>query len=276
MTDSDTSRARVFGGTALHRIRHSLASLVGQYPSVYLPPARLKHKWDTFVTARRTGRRNPDAHPPPVGPTTDIVIEGFPRSANSFAVAAFRLAQPRFMHIAHHRHVAAQVLGGISLNIPTLVLIRDPEEAILSLVIRHPDLSLKRALTDYIRFYGPIAPHREGIVCATFEEVTTDFGAVIRRVNDACRASFEVFEHSAANVEECFRQIEQHHRKQVGESVSIEATIPRPSPERRRIKDSLRERFRAEGLKEKRTAAYDLYRDLTEKRIPVAPEGAHH
>ena len=35
-----------------------------------------------------------------VGEDTDIVIEGYPRSANTFAVAAFRLAQPATPRIA--------------------------------------------------------------------------------------------------------------------------------------------------------------------------------
>ena len=103
MTLANIFRGTAVDGALLLRCRHGLASFVGQHPSIYLPPARLKHRWDTFVRPSvrgyeiRTRTRHPWAR-------LHIVIEGYPRSANSFAVAAFRLAQPRFMHIAHHRH----------------------------------------------------------------------------------------------------------------------------------------------------------------------------
>jgi hypothetical protein len=66
---------------------------------------------------------------------TDIVIEGFPASANTFAVAAFRLAQePRYMRIAHHTHVPAQVIEATRLGVPAILLIREPMQAVLSVM----------------------------------------------------------------------------------------------------------------------------------------------
>lgn len=62
----------------------------------------------------------------------DIVIEGVPRCANSFAVTAFRFAQPGSVKIAHHLHTPAQVLRGVELDLPCLVLVRNPRETIIS------------------------------------------------------------------------------------------------------------------------------------------------
>ena len=58
---------------------------------------------------------------------TQLVIEGYPRSANTYAVVAFAAVQPERPRIAHHLHVAAQVLAAVDRDIPTMVLIRRPQ-----------------------------------------------------------------------------------------------------------------------------------------------------
>src|SRR2546427_7470725 len=58
------------------------------------------------------------------GPGTDILIEGFPRSANSFSVAAFRLAQGPPVEVAHHTHAPANAIAAFRRHIPALILIR--------------------------------------------------------------------------------------------------------------------------------------------------------
>lgn len=263
--ESGAIRARA---TVIRRLKHRLGSFLGQYPNLYLPAARLRHRW---VTRGRKGEGSLaylDVSPPPTERRTDVVIEGFPRSANSFAVAAFRLPQPTFVYIAHHHHVASQVLAGIRAGIPTIVLVRDPQDAILSLLIRHPEIGPRQALVDYIHFYGPLVGHVSRFVCARFEEVTTDFGAVIRRVNERYGTSFQEFEHSAANVKECFAQIESHHSK--GGEDPEESRIPRPSAKRRTLKSTLLPILLDERLSQKRTEANALYERLIRDASHIA------
>src|SRR5918999_5771267 len=93
-------------------------TIVAQQPLLALPLARLR------------------GHGVPFERDTEIVIEGFPRSANSFAVAAFARAQGRKPKIAHHVHAPAQVIAAARAGIPAIVLIRNPEEAVLEYVIK--------------------------------------------------------------------------------------------------------------------------------------------
>ncbi len=254
----------------IRQLQHGLGSFLGQYPSVYLPPARLKHRWVTRGNERDRSLAYLDVSPPPTERRTDIVIEGFPRSANSFAVAAFRLPQPTFVYIAHHHHVASQVLAGIKLGIPSLVLVRNPQDAILSLLIRHPEISARQALADYMHFHRPLVKHLSRFVCARFEEVVTDFGAVIRRVNERYGTSFQEFEHSADNVKKCFEQIEDYHSR--GGERPQETMIPRPSDERRALKSALLPIFLDERLSQKRAEANALY-ELMVKDASYVAEG---
>lgn len=65
---------------------------------------------------------------------TDLVIEGYPRSANSTTVHKFLSRQDRPLHVAHHKHHAAQILRAVQWGIPAVVLIREPRSACLSLL----------------------------------------------------------------------------------------------------------------------------------------------
>jgi hypothetical protein len=228
------------------RARYSARGVVSPYPSLYLPMVRHKHAGQVV-----------DVH-------TDVVIEGFPRSGNTFAVVAFRLAQERSIHVAHHLHAAAQVVEGVRLRKPTIVLIRDPVDAVISHLIREPRLTPRQGLHNWVRFYRFVAhlPHR--FVLATFEEVTTDLGPVIDRLNDRFGTSFARFAHTPENVERCFEWIEDRNRSQ---NSGLESTIARPSSARDAIKASLRPKVQSPRLRPLVARACELHESLVADAI---------
>jgi hypothetical protein len=239
-------------------------SFRSQWPRIYLPIARRTHHRKIVAIAERDGTEiNPDASPPPVGVDTELVVEGFPRSANSFAIAAIRRAEHRPLRIAHHQHVPAQVIAGAKARIPTLVLIREPDAAVLSYVIRHRFLTLGGALRHYIRFYKRVLPYKDAVLVVTFDEVTTDFGAVMRRLNQKFGSSFPEFHHTEENVRRCFEDIERHERSVLKPDWDFEAMTARPSARREALRDELLGKLESPRLAPKRTAAAALYAALT-------------
>ena len=128
------------------------------------------------------------------------MIDGFQRSANTFAVTAFQVAQPEPVNVAHHLHAAAQIIAAVRAGIPTIVLVREPEETILSHMIRLPYATGRQAIKNYIRFCEGVAPYRRGFVVGEFRAVTSDFGAVVRDLNATFHTSFAEFEHTDENV----------------------------------------------------------------------------
>jgi hypothetical protein len=170
---------------------------------------------------------------------TQLVIEGFPRSGNTFAVVAFRKAQRREVNVAHHLHVPAQVIRAARWGIPCLVLVREPREAVTSLVLRHPEISPRRALIYYASFYKALLGYRDAFVVGTFEEVTADYGAVIKKVNRKFGTDFVPFEHTRDNVRSVFSSIEEIPARR-GEAAS-EDRVARPSTVREGKKESIRE-----------------------------------
>lgn len=123
------------------------------------------------------------SYPKFVNRDTKIVIEGFQRSANTFAARALQYAQPTQIDIAYHVHTPAQIIRAVKWEIPTLVLIRNPKDAVSSFVAHWPRVSVSQTLKIYIDFYRSIRNYKSGYVIGQFEEVTQNYSIIIQRVN---------------------------------------------------------------------------------------------
>lgn len=132
--------------------------------------------------------------------------------------------------MAHHMHLPAQITLGVKRKLPTLVLIRNPEDAITSLLMKQPQ-SVETALDHYISFYETTQDFSENIVLGHFDEVTTDFGAVITKMNERFGTDFSTFDHTEANVAAVYERIESLHRAR-NNGMILESRIARPSGEK--------------------------------------------
>jgi hypothetical protein len=146
-----------------------------------------------------------------VGADSALLIEGFPRSASTFAVFAFQTAQPRPVRVAHHLHAPAHVVEAVDLGVPALVLIRPPQDAVVSTVMWWR-VGVAPALAAYARFYEHVLPYRDACVVGPFDEATSDFGASIDRVNRRYGTRFGRFAHTPDAVERCYRLIDERAR----------------------------------------------------------------
>ena len=197
------------------------------------PLARLPYLWDAAMTVR------PEKRASLARPETAIVIEGFLRSGNTFSVAAFHIANGPEPHVGRHLHGAPHVLRAVRLGLPTVVLIRQPKDAVLSYLVRRPTLTPYDALVEYLDFYRTAWPARHGFVVAPFDRVTSDFGAVLGQVNERFGTSFQRYEPTPENEAAAFHLVEEMNRLETGGEV-VESLVGRPSSERSRRKDELR------------------------------------
>ena len=171
----------------VRRARHRLRTRVSEHPALYLAFARRKY---------------PGPSPQVVSSRTELVIDGYTRSATTFAVYALQLSQSTPIRLAHHLHAPAQLIEAARRGVPVLALIREPQGAILSQLVREPNVALADALIAYSRFYTCVLPYRSAMVVGEFEQVTHDFGGVVRLINARFGTSFSEFEHTEANLEE--------------------------------------------------------------------------
>lgn len=169
-----------------------------------------------------------------VNRSTELVIEGFPRSANTFAMLAFEQAQRadgrKPLRIAHHLHAPAQIIQAARRRIPCLVLIREPVGATASLIARHPRTPVGAALAYYASFYETVARYRSSYVLGPFEEVIGNYGAVIERLNERFGTRFAAFEHTEENIGTIFSQIDEIDAPPSDDTRFGKRTVARPSP----------------------------------------------
>jgi hypothetical protein len=268
--------ARVPG---VRRARHTVRTRVSEHPSVYLPFARRKY---------------PGPSPEVLSVQTELVIDGYTRSASTFAVYALQLAQERPVRLAHHLHAPAQLIAAARSGVPALLVIREPRGAILSQLIREPGVAMRDALVAYIRFHDCLRVYRDRLVVGEFEKVTHDFGSVIGQLNSRFGLGLTEFVHTRRSIDECFAFIAQRGSLSpvllgfesgtvakdaaLRELAVLQATSASgqlrdawmPSTERQRAKAELRAQWLRPGLDRLRSQAIGLYKEFVDSDSSVA------
>ncbi len=237
-------RARV--ETIYRRFHLECSAGLGAYPRWFFPLWTAMHPSATHQIARET----------------DLVIEGYPRSGNSFSEAAFRWSQrPNQVRLAHHIHQPAQIIQAVRWGVPAIILIRQPEDAILSYSIYQPECSLRQNIRYYNRFYRSLLPYLDQCVVATFEQVTGDFGTIIENVNQTYSTNFLRFDHSPDNEEQIFAWLKGHARKV---SSQYENQVAVPNAQRQSQRETLRHRLQTDTLSSLLNEAEGLYDTFVE------------
>lgn len=239
------------------RLRYEARCIIAGTPSIYLPLARLKQVDALGATA--------------VGRGSELVIEAFPRSGNTFAVFAFLMAQDLSIRLAHHLHAPAQLHAAARLGVPALLIVREPADAVCSFVQRESMILPGQALRNWCRFHEQVLPAADSMVIATFEQVTDDFGRVIERVNNRFGSAFKPFLHTQDNVDECFRRIESRNAQRFGRgSRWLETGVARPSEHRRASRARIMEALDSVTLRPRLARARAFYQQFAD----IANEGA--
>jgi hypothetical protein len=210
----------------LYRLRYDLRTIASSYPSIYLP----------IVRRMRSSRQRF------IEPGTELVIEGFPRSGNTFTQAAFEFAQQRPVRTAHHLHAPAQVIEAVRHGIPTLIVIRPARNAVVAWAMTDTRLGLRQVLWSYLRYHRAIEPYVGECLVARFDQVTSDLAAVIRRINRRFSTEFDEFPHTPENVERVFAILRAIAKSRIPDRLGFE-NIPDPQAPREAQRKLLLEQF---------------------------------
>lgn len=166
-----------------------------------------------------------------LGKQTDLVIEGFPRSGNTFLVTALEHANPT-LTLKSHVHFPAQVAAAVSAGLPTVVCLRRPEDSIASLVVAFPHIRIGAALREYRHHHAEMLKYADSIIVAPFELITHNTAEIVQAVNARWGLGLEPFSHSEADTSEVFARIDARNRRDHKREAS-ERLFARPSALRR-------------------------------------------
>ncbi len=179
---------------------------------------------------------------------TSLVIEGFPRSGNTFAYFAVCHAaneENRSLEVSSHVHTPSAVKAATARRIPTVVVIRRPLDAVTSLLIAAPHVPFDRAILEWSHHHQEIWPYRDRFLTATFQQVTTDMGSVTQRLGRLFGTHLPQYQPSEVNDAEVFASIEQNHQVLHG---GTENVVPRPSSARQAERIWLEDQLKAPHL----------------------------
>jgi hypothetical protein len=162
-----------------------------------------------FPLTRLLTRDNPNWM---IGGETDVCIEGYPRSGNSFVYRAFQGWNPA-ARVAHHLHVPVQVKRAVAMGIPTAVLIRAPAEAVPSLSVYFEGRVAEDTLLEtYVAFYRALWPIRSEFVISPFDETVADPTRLPAELNKKFGSHFAAGDWDAGSQTALREELAFHHR----------------------------------------------------------------
>jgi hypothetical protein len=188
-----------------------------------------------------------------VGPETEICIEGFPRSGNTFAVYAFELWNPG-RRVAHHLHAPAQFVRALRLSVPCVALIREPSPAVSSLVAFHEGvLPVGLGLRSYISFHRALLSVVDQVAICRFEELVDDPPIVVERTNERFGTRFRASELDETARRKLRERVERDHRR----AGLPESRLTVPTDERAADKRRIKHDVESHRLHRQARAVYD-------------------
>jgi hypothetical protein len=170
-----------------------LKEMVKDYISYYLPLPFIYAVKSKYLLNRERDRT--------VTNKTELVLEGYPRSANSFMSSIFHNCSN--LILSDHTHYASNVILGLRKKKNIIVLIREPKEAVLSLVslyiqsqvrdygysideIKDKDISalINVSIKRYERFYTILVKY-DAVIFLPFDQITKKTHKVIEFLNNS-------------------------------------------------------------------------------------------
>lgn len=173
-------------------------------------------------------------------PDTRLVLEGYPRSSNSFAVDILIASAGRLLHssqLGHHTHDVANLQIADAYGIPKLILIREPKDAILSFHI-YSRAPVAKCAKLYGDFYQGALELTDNADAAHFSEITGDFGKVVRKVNRLLGVKIPVNQDFEQIKEQALSSVRE--RAKSGDKDLDTRQVAAPNPEREVLKDKAR------------------------------------
>lgn len=161
---------------------------------------------------------------------TEITIDGFPRSANSYAWFAFQVSNPS-RGLSGHTHSSRALVRSVEAGIPAVLLLRDPGDCLPSYLQHQEGAAFASVARAFSRFHERLLPIADRLIVAPFPMVVEDFGCVIDRVNRTFGADFSRYERTTSNESEVMRRVEASMLAHTG-GVHSERHVARPSSER--------------------------------------------
>lgn len=232
-------------------MKYKLRRLIRRFELIHIP--FIRRKWENW----KVENNNPFPPSVVISSETTAVVDGFPRSGNSFFVALLSVSQPSSLVMSHHLHSAAHIKAGVRKGVPVVVIVREPRDAVLAYQAYDKLVPLSECLRDWISFYRQILSlPQKSFALARFERFIKDGNHVVDDVNAVFPDFLRKFDHETQQV----------RAKEYLENVSQKAFgkphQSQPSGERNAYKKKIESQLEHPKLKRLLRQAQEIYERL--------------
>jgi hypothetical protein len=171
---------------------------------------------------------------------TDVCISGFPRSGNTFLCEVWSHFNPE-LQMSHHIHLPFEMYDALKLEIPLIVLIREPLECLSSLLAVDERLSAGVGIWSYLNYYRRIWGERSRYVVSAFPRHVDHVEDITESFNDFWNTSIRCQEVDSTVREVAFANM----RKRTEERGRYRNLYAGPRKDKDEIKNRLKSRLEA-------------------------------
>lgn len=227
--------------------------------------------WSSYVTVSFPPQAYKSARDAVCLPHHDLLLDGYPRTANSYAYN-FLTHFHDDVRCVHHSHASATLKMARRFGTPSVVLVRDPLDAVTSNLIRS-EASLAYLEAHYDQYYGYVQDHADDVTVVPFETVTQDPVGFLEIVE--AEVGLPHADPTPAQVAEANEAVRAHlehlAEAKYGEDAQAKKAVPDEDreTEKARVRAELAERDAITELR-------GLYDDVLEQAVHLTTAEASH
>lgn len=117
--------------------------------------------------------------------STDLCIEGFPRSGNTYLENLIKKMAPS-LNLVSHKHSSGHVKEALHLGVPIVIIVRDPADAVTSQFIwtsRGEGSDAPKIIKHYIQFYSYVELVKKQVILVDFSSLTENVSISLEKIN---------------------------------------------------------------------------------------------
>lgn len=168
---------------------------------------------------------------------TELCVEGFESSANTFAFNVLYCVNPD-LNFARHKHVVANLKRAVDYEVPTVILFRDPDDCIPSAVARFRP-SLCEAIQRYLMFYRYVIEEMEpDVLLVSFEDMTQETVPTVQRISSFANLDIDT-DHLNQVEERAKNRIRRRTRQRSNTTEQISLPREKREQKKKEVRDKL-------------------------------------
>jgi hypothetical protein len=204
----------------------------------------------------------------------DLLVEAYPRSANTYAAKYLRISQGEGLKVGSHFHIPVVLHYYVRhRRTPVLFILRKPVDAVLSWAI-FMQSDVRWELRYYLDYHRTAIALADWMFVTTFENVTQQMPTVVRQVDEVFSLGLRHDYDPAKVHEEVLNQIDQENSLPDGSLNQLK--LNRPTAAREPLKAEKLAQWNSPSLAAMRAEAEELYQKImarSAKRVKAKSEG---